>query len=435
MEKDKRYRMSEVIRQFDGNQKRFLMSQIVGSTYNTLISGAMITGFLLYMGIPAYWTGLLMSIPMLANVVQVLIDHIWNYFPQSGRMIALMVFLARLLILTVILIPLLLHSLSGSSSYIMTIKILAVVAIWLPAYIMSAGSGIRMNFWMVSTFPAEYSSALLAYRDRIVIGISSVLSFAMGYYIDSQNSMENKLVGYAVVFVVACIVSIVDFMMLKDVKNQNQVKKSDVKPFIKCVGEIGKNQRFLQFECYIFLLNLSINVANPYFNAYMIDCLHLKYVSIMSLNILLAVTQIAVAGLWGKIGMEVSWGRILKGVTTILGIQFLVWAFVTEKSTWVIIFIYLTSGMIATGLSAAQFMLPYRYVSEENVLTYMSAHTAVVALGGFVGSVIGSSIIRIFKSVEFQVLNLPFSSMQMNMVISGILILMTTVYVRNRVLL
>ncbi len=429
MSKNKSYQMSKVVKQFNSDQKRFLTSQIVGSTYNILITGALVTGFLLYMGIPIYYAGLLMSIPMLANVAQVLIDHIWNYFPKSGRMISVMVLSARLLILTIVFVPVLLHTSDLSSSHVTAMRIVGVAAIWLPAYILSAGSGIRMNFWMVSTFPAEYSSALLAYRDRIVIGISSVLSFIIAYYIDSLSGTKNEFYGYVLIFAIACMISITDFIILKDVKNTNAIEKKEEKPFVKCVRDIRDNKNFLRFECYIFLLNFSINIANPYFNAYMIDRLHLKYVSIMFLTILLAVTEIAVAGLWGKIGTEVTWGRILKWVTTVLGVQFIVWAFVTAQSVGLIIVIYITSGLIATGLSAAQFMLPYHYIGKENVFTYMSAHTAVVALGGFVGSVAGSLIISTLKNLNFLVLGFPFSSMQVNMLVSGFLILITTVYV------
>lgn len=421
--------MSKVVKQFNPDQKRFLTSQIVGSTYNSLITGVLVTGFLLYMGIPAYYAGLLMSIPMLANVVQVLIDHIWNYFPKSGRMISAMVVSARLLILAIVFVPVLWHTPNVSSSHVTAMRIFGVAAIWLPAYILSAGSGIRMNFWMVSTFPAEYSSALLAYRDRIVIGISSVLSFIIAYYIDSLSGTKNEFIGYILIFAIACMISITDFIILKDAKNTNAIEREDVRPFIKCVREIRNNKDFLRFESYIFLLNFSVNVANPYFNAYMIDRLHLKYVLIMFLTILLAVTEIAVAGLWGKIGTEVTWGRILKWVTTVLGVQFIVWAFVTAQSVGLIIIIYITSGLIATGLSAAQFMLPYRYVSKDNVLTYMSAHTAVVSLGGLIGSVAGSLIISTWGNLNFFVLGFPFTSMQVNMIVSGILILITTVYV------
>lgn len=432
MEEGQQYRISETVRKFNRNQKHFLMSQIVGSIYNTLISGVMITGFLLYMKIPVYWAGILVSIPMLSNVIQVLLDHLWDYVRLSGRMITGMVFIGRMLILSVVFVPFFIHNFSGNPVSLVMFKIVLVAAIWLPAYIISTGAGIRMNFWMVNSFPAEYSSSLLAYRDRIVIGISALLSFGMGYYIDLLEGSANELVGYDIVFIVAGILCFLDYLLLKDVSGQ--IKNREVRPFFSSLKEIVKDRKYMVFECYIFLLNFSINIANPYFNAYMIDRLDLKYVSIMGLNVLLAAIEMAVSGLWGKIGMEISWERILKAVTTILGIQFLVWSFVTEKSIWIILVIYITSGLIATGLSASQFMLPYRYVNEDNVFVYMSMHTAVVALGGFSGSLSGSQIIRMFSNIEFQVLNLPFSSMQINMIVSGILILISTVYAKKYIL-
>lgn len=434
MEKTKSYRMSNVVRRFNKKQKRFLASQIVGSVYNTLISGTMITGFLLYLGIPSYWIGILMSIPMLANVVQILIDHIWDFLPHSSRVITSMVLIARLLILSIIFIPwisVLYEAVNGS--YPMTHKIIMIIIIWFPAYILSAGSGIRMNYWMVSIFPAQYSSVLLAYRDRIVIALSSALLFGIGCYIDLLQGTKNELTGYMVLFLIACMVSLMDFFILKDVTYPTQLSDKREKSFINCIRVISSDKKFIKFETYIFFLNLSMNIANPYFNAYMIEQLHLKYVIIMSLNILLAVTEIIAANMWGNIGAKVSWNKILKRVSIILGVQFLVWSMVTQKTIWIIILIYFSSGMIATGLASSQFMLPYHYIEKENVFTYMSVHTTTVALGGFAGSLIGSIIIQMFKSVEIQIGGILYSSMQMNMVISGFLILIITVCVGRRI--
>lgn len=420
--------MSEIVGQFQPDQKRFLISQIAGGAYNTLVAGALMTGFLLYIGIPAYYTGLLMSIPMLANVIQILTDHLWDCFSHSGRTIIRMVLSARGMILAVVLIPVISKMFSGSTFDTTALKIICAAAIWLPAYILAAGSGIRLNYWMVSIFPSEYISVLLAYRDRIVIGISAVLSFAAGYYIDSLAAAENAFDGYTLVFAIAGIISVLDFWILKDVEYTTETGKKNGRPFFKCIKEVWEEKTFLRFESYIFFLNFAVNIANPYYNAYMIDRLHLKYTTMMLLTILLAAAEIAVAGVWGKLGTENTWWRILKFVTKILGVQFIVWSFVTEKSIGLIVAIYISSGLIATGLSASQFMLPYRYVNRENAMSHMSMHTAVVALGGFTGSAAGSFMIKALENTEFYVLGLPFSSMQINMVISGSMIIITGIY-------
>lgn len=245
---------------------------------------------------------------------------------------------------------------------------------------------------------------------------------------DQKRFLISQIAGGAYNTLVAGIISVLDFWTLKDVEYTTETGKKNGRPFFKCIKEVWEEKTFLRFESYIFFLNFAVNIANPYYNAYMIDRLHLKYTTMMLLTILLAAAEIAVAGVWGKLGTENTWWRILKFVTKILGVQFIVWSFVTEKSIGLIVAIYISSGLIATGLSASQFMLPYRYVNRENVMSHMSMHTAVVALGGFTGSAAGSFMIKVLENTEFYVLGLPFSSMQINMAISGSMIIITGIY-------
>lgn len=175
---DRKKGMFAQVRSFNGNQKKFMVSQIVGSVYNSIVSGVLMTGFLLYTGVPAAGVGVILSIPLLANVLQVPFGKIWDFFRNSKQAINRMVLLARLLILSIVFIPLLV---SEGSQRMMGVqvefRIAAVSVILFFAYIFASSSGIRLNYWMVNSIQPDIQGTFFAFRDRIVVGLTTLISF------------------------------------------------------------------------------------------------------------------------------------------------------------------------------------------------------------------------------------------------------------------
>ena len=100
------------------------------------------------------------------------------------------------------------------------------------------------------------------------------------------------------------------------------------------------------FLFYMFWLNFATNMANPYYNAYMLDQLHLSFTHVMLLTSLQVLTQMLVAPIWGRIANRIHWNRILLVTTAALGVQFFIWPLVTSQSMGLILVIFLTSGLI-----------------------------------------------------------------------------------------
>lgn len=414
---------------FHSDQKRFIISQIITSIYNSIISGVLMTGLLLYLGISTAKVGIILSIPLLANILQIQLAGLWSRYITSKKNIIRMILLARLLILSIVFVPIIVPAdsirINGAQ---ISIRGIVVSGVLLLAYVIATDSGIRQNYWMVNTINSDIKGTFFAFRDKVVSGMTIVISLTLSYIIDILKKSSKEFLGFVIAFTIAAVLALVDYLVMKRAEDLDYTTDRSDLSIRKVMTVIKGDRGFLLLLPYLFILSFSLNIANPYYNVYMLNKLHLTYTKIMLLTVIQVIVQILAASLWSKIVNRVNLKSILSGVTLILGIQFIVWSFVRPESIGLIVVIFITSGMIATGLSTSQFMLPFEYIKPDYALSYLSLTSAISAVGGFLGSVTGANIILGLDKIRIKILFLEFGAMQINMVVSGIMILLTVCY-------
>lgn len=412
------------VRKFGGDQKRFLASQMITSTYNNLISGVLMTGLLLYIGVRPSRIGVFLSIPLLANILQLAIGKMWNWFYNYKKMINCIVLAARFGILSIVGIPILFRDSGQPVKIWMTAMILTV------SYTFASSAGIHLNLWMVQTIPAEKQGTFFAFRDRMVVGVTMLISFGAAYLIDQLKVANLEYIGFATAFLIASLLAVIDYTILRKISYERNEEKKERLEWPLYWKVIKEDRRFLRFLIYMLVLSLGMNLANPYYNTYMLDCLELKYTHIMCLTGFQVCVQIAVSSIWGKIANRIRWSRILNVTVFILGVQFFIWAMVTKESIGLIYVIFISSGLISTGLVTGQFMIQYEFIGHQNTMVYLSLCACVTALGGFSGSLLGSGIISAFADKVYQLGGIGIGSMQINMIISGSILLVSVFYAK-----
>lgn len=387
------------------------------------------TGLLLYLGISTAKVGIILSIPLLANILQIQLAGLWSRYITSKKNIIRMILLARLLILSIVFVPIIVPAdsirINGAQ---ISIRSIVVSAVLLLAYVIATDSGIRQNYWMVNTINSDIKGTFFAFRDKVVSGMTIVISLTLSYIIDALKKSSNEFFGFVITFTSAAVLALVDYLVMKRAEDLDYTTNKSDLSIRKVITVIKGDRGFLLLLPYLFILSFSLNIANPYYNVYMLNKLHLTYTKIMLLTVIQVIVQILAASLWSKIVNRVNLKSILSGVTLILGMQFIVWSFVRPESIGLIVVIFITSGMIATGLSTSQFMLPFEYIKPDYALIYLSLTSAISAVGGFLGSVTGANIILGLDMISIKILFLEFGAMQINMVVSGIMILLTVCY-------
>lgn len=381
------------------------------------------TGLLLQIGIKSSKIGIFLSIPLLANIIQMVMGNVWNYFQNYKKVMNRMVLFARLGILSIVWIPL-------ATGIGLNTRIFITASILILSYTMASSAGIRLNYWMVNAIPVEKQGTFFAFRDRVVVGITLLISFCASYLIDYLKARKLEYVGFAAAFGIAALLACTDYFILKRIEYKRSIEQQETLQWSSYWKILKEDRRFFKFIIYMLLLNLAMNLANPYYNSYMLDNLKLKYIHVMALTALQVCIQIAVSSLWGKIANKMRWSRILNITVFILGIQFCIWALVTRESLGVIYVIFISSGLISTGLVTGQFMAPYEFMRSNQPMAYLGLCTSISALGGFAGSLLGSKIITMFQGTFYRFCGVEIGPMQVNMLVSGGALLVTAVYAK-----
>ena len=365
------------VKQFHRDQKRFLSSQITASVFNNIISGVFMTGLLLYIGVAPSRTGIFLSIPLLANIFQVLLGRMWSRFRDYKSAMNRLILISRYGILSVAIIPLVMRGMP------IWIRVCAAGIILTVSYTLAASAGIHLNFWMVSTVDTGMQGTFFSFRDRIVVAATLVISLTAAWMLDRLETCGMEYAGFALAFFFAAILAVADYQIIRRIEYAGTEHNAGRDRIIPVRHILEENRRFVKFLIYILCL---------------------------------------------KIGNRIRWSRILNATVMILGMQFFVWAFVTEKTIFLLPIIFVTSGMISTGLVTGQFMIPYEFIDRNRAMACLSISTGVAAAGGFAGSIAGSMIISSLKECTIFVGSISIGSMQINMMVSGAALLLTVLY-------
>ena len=423
-------------RDFTPNQSLFIASQVITSIFNTIITGVFMTGFLLYSGVSITNVGIVMTIPMFSSVLQLTISKLWHWLGDHKRWITIIVLLSRLAILSIVLIPLLIPQSSEITVLAFRCKtrffVTALVLVF--AYLFASTSGIKLNYWLVTTVGKSKKGVFFVHRDRIVVVITMIISVFASFIIDRLEPLGKEYHGFLIVFGLTACLAIADYLIMTKIEYPDKAIIEDRLSKQVSVKDLFKSGRITKIFLYIFLVNFGLFISMPYYNSYMIEVLELKYMSITMLTAVQITLQIMVSPYSSRMIDRVPMNRILLITTTVFALQFILWAFVTKQTILLIVVIFLTTGIVGGGHSIALFNLPYDYIDERMSNLYLSMAATVQALACLLGSVVGSNIIRWLANMSINIKGLTFGAMQINMMVSSVFILISIIFLKVFVL-
>lgn len=151
---------------------------------------------------------------------------------------------------------------------------------------------------------------------------------------------------------------------------------------------------FFRFVLFTSLMNLSINVAGPYFSLYILRDLHATYIQFMSLSACMLCSQLLFMRLWGRISDQFGTRRVLSFCTCGLVISPSLW--LITSNIWLLLVFQIYSGFFWAGYLLASSTYIFDAVTPAK-RARCSAYLAIVngfcvLLGAIVGGFIAQDI-------------------------------------------
>jgi len=388
-------------------------------------TGAFLTGYLKYIGADDRVCGQIAAIPVLAGVIQFFSPMLLEKLNTRKKWVTLFNMLHRLMLIMLVFVPLLPVSISSRLYIIAGLYFLSHLMVNM---VMPATSSL-----IISLVPQGMRGKYFSIRETYLIFISSSLNVAMGWILDGLKLQDKTYGGYLVMYGVALLAMVMNLISYIKIKEPSFVSvKIEIK-FKKLFFMPLKDKGFRKIIFLFFLWGLSINFSSPFFSIYMVSRLQLSYTFITVNGLLFSVCYIIAVRFWGKISDRKTFTYTAMLSMGLLGIAHGSWFFAAigmPLTNAIIVLLHIISGVAWGGINISLFNIPYEYSPEEGKTVYLGFNSALSGVVGFISSMGASWIVGSMANYKEQFIGIPVTQMQLVFAISGIMTLLSALYIR-----
>jgi Major Facilitator Superfamily. len=400
----------------------FLLEGISANAIAGLTTGSFLSGFLTSLGVEDSLNGIVGSIPVLLCAVQLFSSVIFENIKQKKFLIALFAFIHRVLLSFMFLVPFLVKGMGA--------RVIFIIALFFLSHFCGNFIGTGAGNWMLKLLRGKNVGKYLGIKDACALAALTLTTLTMGYILDRFRAKDAEANGFLLIGALVLILAFINFLCFSLIKEPNTPKNSRLIKLKNVLIEPLKDKRFRKIMIFCILWNLSLQVAGPFFAVYNVSRLKLDYTYITVVSLISAVARVCAATIWGRLADKKSWFWVIKSSMFLLGIVHVGWFFMSKDSYLILQpLLQIFSGIAWGGIAISVFNLPYIYAPEEAKVMYVGANSAYAGIFGFIATLIGASIVGLFKQVT--ILGLDISGIQILFAISGFSILGCVFYVKK----
>ncbi|MGI0487400.1 MFS transporter [Pantanalinema rosaneae CENA516] len=379
---------------------------VFATLFSNVTGGVLLTNFLLKLGANPTEIGMLMSIPMLANLVQ----PIGAYFSEkttSRHLYCLWIYgISRSLWLGLVIGIFFISSQDAVSSVLIGLT-LATAGL---SYFLGALGSAPWLSWMAVLVPRQLRGRYFGLRNSAATLTNLISVPLMGWMLSKWFS--GSIAGYGVILLLGIVAGLVSLWFqnfMVDVNPQAEPLAvmhphspeaqpvslpSDRKTLLQSIpfSEIWQNSNFLKFLLYFNFWTFAVNLSTPFFNLYMLDNLNLDISQVTLYNSLMAGANLATLVLWGKLADRIGNRPILLVVGIAFALTPLLWLITDAQpiSFWLWLpLLHFAIGGTSAAIDLCASNLQLGVAPIHNQSTYFGVVAAFAGISGALGTTAG----------------------------------------------
>lgn len=385
------------------SHSHFILEASVGQITYTLTTGVFMTGFALYLGASDNLTGIIASIPMLMNVLQVVAALLMERVKHKKRVINLLNLAYRSIMSLAIFIPLLLPK-----------------DWWVPAFVAMNVLGFlfcsvlspSFNDWMMGLTLPRVRGQFFARREAAFQAAGMAASLIMGVVVDA---FHKNYAAFLIPYLVAFACGILDYIFISGIEEPVETKRPDSSKRSMKERLMGNRQLF-EFAGIWVLWYFGYWMAFSYFSVFMVSTLGLSYSFMTVQNTVQVLALVLSIGLWGRYAGRKGWPRCLLFTCVMVILGFFARGFVTRELYLLLLPIGVVTGVGFAGMNIAATNMVALLSDPEDRSLCFGIHAALGGLAGFSGSLTGGALNGGLAAVHLG----PFSGIHLTFFIAGI---------------
>jgi len=411
---DKDMEMSRNISVFEGCTAR---------TIFTLTSGAFLVGFAKYLGASDQIAGIIATIPVLAGIIMVFSPLIFERMENRKFITCLFCFIGRLMLGSMILIPLIKTSYQIKTAILMTVFLVAnlLIAFALPS---------ALN-WIQAVTPERIRGSYFGKRESIVLGVVTIIMLLMGQILDRFEQIGQEFTGFIVLYILVLVVAVVNFILFSSMKEPKETVTDVHLKFKSVLAMPLKNKKFMRVALLLVIWNFGFQLGFPFTSVYMVSTLKLRYGLITLMAVLASLISVVSVRFWGRVADKKSWLYLMKLMVFLQILSFFVWFLINKYTVLALLPVaHIFSGAAISGINISVLNLQYSYAPAENKTIYLGFSSAISGIFGFGGTIVGSYMMKAAEKYSISILGFKIGNLQLLFLLSGIILLGCIWYVR-----
>lgn len=379
-------------------QKDVRLSILEGSlstVMGTFIGGAFLIGYALTLGADDFEIGLLASLPLLANLIQIVGSLIIAKAGSRKKVCVLFLFLHRLMWTFIAVLPLFVFR-----DRLSEVRVWIFMILLTGASICASITGIAWTSWIADLVPKGVRGRFFSRRNMFAQVVGMLTAVAAGQFIDQWQARFDTdhlhSYGFMILFVIGIAFGLAGIFLFRKIKEPDLDAPEDTS-FFRQLREPFLDKNFRMFMVFSIVWGFSTGIVGPFFSVYMINTLQIPF----SLITLFGVA----AGLSSILGFKV-WGALIdkigaKPLSILCGIggsfvPFL-WIFATPDNYLMIWASNILSGLFFAGIGLASTSLMMNLASGKTSSVFFAVFAAVTGLFGALAPIAGGAIGDFFR--------------------------------------
>lgn len=371
---------------------------LFATIYVQTTSGVLLSNFLVELQASPAAIGMIVSVPMLANLVQP-IGASWSNRTQSRQNFGFWVNAPARLLWLVLALGIGVGTLGDLNPSNLVFLSLAVVLV--SSFLNGLGTASWLS-WLASLVPRQLRGRYFGLRNSVA-SLTALLAVPLGGLLVSRWP-GGSLQGYGVVLalgVVAGLISLGFQRLMVDVNPQDQMqllqkqqRRSERKnPLAETMRSwFWQDTNFLIFLTYFAVWNFSANLSNPFFNLYLLEDLKLDVTLVTLYTSLSAAATLLMLVIWGRVADRLGNRILLLGVGVLVAIIPVLWmgTGANELSIWLWFpLLHMLGGGTWAAIDLCLNNMQIGIAPIHNQSGYFAIAAAVAGVSGSLGTVVG----------------------------------------------
>lgn len=238
---------------------------------------------------------------------------------------------------------------------------------------------------------------IFGYRNRLTVATALVATFIAGFIL---NLFALRVFfGFAIIFGLAFIFRMISvFLLSRMYEPPLVIKKQSAFSFWEFITKAPFNN-FGRFVIYMCLVNLSINIAAPYFSMYMLRDLKMSYLAYAVSITCMALSSFIFMQFWGRHADKYGNVRLLKLTGFMIPVASLLWYF-SSNYYWILLCMSY-AGFCWSGFNLVSSNFIYDSTSPQRRARCISYYNVLNGCGIFIGAMLGSLFVKNISFVRF----------------------------------